>query len=180
MCEEITIGASLPRRGMETKFNVFEVLEIAEQVDHKGAKFYLKTAERFADPQIRDLYYRLANWKAKHEKMWATMRQRFSERTGEFGTFDPDNYVLSNPQVMAGLAWSGAKQDAVAELSGKETKRQVILDAVRRSRQVVAFYQGLKDFARDPQSRGVIDRMLRQENRQIRLLDEELKTASTT
>ncbi len=165
---------------METKFNVFEVLEIAEQVDRKGARFYLKTAERFADPFIRDLYYRLANWKAKHEKMWARMRQRFSERTGEFGTFDPDNYVLSNPQVMAGLTWSGTKPDAAAEISGKETKRQVILDAMRRSRQVIAFYQGLKDFARDPPSRAVIDRMLRQENRQVRLLEEELKTVSGT
>jgi rubrerythrin len=162
---------------METKFNIFEVLEIAEQVDHKGAKFYLKTAERFADPHVRDLYYRLAGWKAKHEKMWAQMRKRFSEKTGEFGTFDPDNYVLSNPQVMAGLAWSGAKHDAIGELTGKETKKQVIMDAIRRSQEVVTFYQGLKGFARDPAGKGVIDRMLRQENRQIRLLQQELKDA---
>jgi rubrerythrin len=162
---------------METKFNVFEVLEIAEQVDHKGAKFYLKTAERFDDPQVRDIYFRLANWKAKHEQMWARMRKRFSERTGEFGTFDPDNYVLSNPQVMAGLALSGPKHDAIVEISGKESRRQVLLDAIRRAKQVIAFYQGLKDFARDPASKAVINRMLRQENRQIRLLEEELKTA---
>jgi rubrerythrin len=162
---------------METKFNVFEVLEIAEQVDHKGAKFYLKTAERFSDPQVRDLYYRLANWKAKHEQMWARMRKRFSEKTGEFGTFDPDNYVLSNPQVMASLAGSSTKHDTLAELSGKETKKQVIMDAIRRSNAIITFYQGLKDFARDPAARAVIDRMLRQENHQIRLLQDELKIA---
>jgi rubrerythrin len=160
---------------METKFNVFEVLEIAEQVDRKGAKFYLKVAERFEDPEVRDLYYRLANWKVKHEKMWARMRKRFSEKTGEFGTFDPDNYVLSNPQVMAGLAWSSGQHIAITELNGRETKKQVLLDAIRRSEQVIAFYWGLKDFARDPASKAVIDRMLRQENRQIRLLQEELK-----
>ncbi len=164
---------------METKFNVFEILEIAEQVDRKGAKFNLKTAERFADPEIRDLCYRIANWRAKHAEMWARMRKRFSERTGEFGTFDPDNYVLSNPQVMAGLAWSGAKQDTIAELNGKEPRRQVVLDALRRAEHVLAFHRGLKDFARDPASKGVIDRMLRQENRLIRLLQKELTRTET-
>ena len=51
---------------METKFNVFEILQIAEQIEHKTAKFYLKAAEVFADPELRDLLYRLATWKAKH------------------------------------------------------------------------------------------------------------------
>lgn len=161
--------------GMETKFSVFEILQIAEQIEHKGAKYYLKTAERFADPEIRDLYYRLATWKAKHEKIWARMRKRFSEKTGEFGTFDPDNYVLSNPTVMAGLTWFGTRQDAPSGLSGKEDKRQVLTDAIRRANEVLIFYQGLKDFARDPASTQAIDKIIREENRQIRLLNQELR-----
>ena len=162
---------------METKFNVFEVLEIAEQVDHKGAKFYLKTAERFADPEIRDLYYRLANWKAKHEKLWARMRKRFSEKTGEFGTFDPDDYVLSNPQVMSGLAGYDNRLGEADRLTGKESRRQILKIAIRRANEVIIFYSGLKDFARDPASKGTIDRIISEENRQIRLLTEELQRA---
>jgi rubrerythrin len=160
---------------METKFNVFEVLQIAERVERKAAKFYLKTAQRFEDPELRDVYYRLANWKVKHEKMWARMRKRFSEKTGELGTFDPDNYVLSNPEVMAGLTGFGTKHGSIAELTGRETKKQVLLDALRRSTEVVAFYQGLKDFARDPAGQQVIDRIVRQENRQMKVLNDELK-----
>jgi len=162
---------------METKFNVFEVLQIAEQIEHKGAKFYLKTAESFGDPTIRDLYYRLATWKAKHEKIWARMRKRFSEKTGEFGTFDPDDYVLSNPPVMAGLTWFGTKQDAAPHPTGKEDKRQVLKDAIRRANEVVIFYRGLKDFARDPATTDTIDKIIREENRQIQFLAEELKNA---
>ena len=88
---------------METKFNVFEILQIAEKIDHNGAKFYLKTADLFDDPELRNIYFKLANWRARHEKILAQRRKRFSEKTGEFGTFDPDNYVLSNPHVMADL-----------------------------------------------------------------------------
>jgi rubrerythrin len=37
---------------METRFNVFEILQIAERVEHNGAKFYLKTAELLDDPEV--------------------------------------------------------------------------------------------------------------------------------
>jgi len=160
---------------METKFNVFEVLEIAEQVEHKGARFYLKAAELFDDPNLRDVYYKLANWKAKHEQIWARMKKRYADKTGEFGTFDPDNYVLSNPEVMAGLTWFGTKQDSPGRLSGKETKGQILRDSVRRANEVIIFYQGLKDFARDPATEDVIDKIIREEARQIKLLEEEIK-----
>jgi len=160
---------------METKFNVFEVLEIAEQIEHKGARFYLRTAELFSDADLRDLYYKLANWKAKHEQIWARMKKRFAEKTGEFGTFDPDNYVLSNPEVMAGLTWFGTKQDTPSRLSGRETRTQILRDAIRRANEVIIFYQGLKDFARDPSTEEIIDKIIREEGRQIKLLNEELK-----
>ena len=162
---------------METKFNVFEVLEIAEQVEHKGARFYLKIAELFSDPDLRDLYYKLANWKAKHEKIWARMKKRFAEKTGEFGTFDPDNYVLSNPEDMACLTWFGTKQDVPGRLTGRETKSQILRDSIRRANEVIIFYQGLKDFARGPATEDVIDKIIREEARQIKLLKEELEKA---
>jgi rubrerythrin len=163
---------------VETKFNVFEILQIAEQVEHKGAKFYLKTAELFDDASLRDIYYRLATWKAKHEKIWARMRRRFSEKTGEFGTFDPDNYVLSNPQVMSGLAGFATRQDPPARLTGRENRRQILKDAIRRANEVIIFYHGLKDFARDPASQQMLDRIIREEDRQIGFLQDELASAS--
>jgi rubrerythrin len=162
---------------VETKFNVFEILEIAEQMEHKGAKFYLKAAELFPDADLRDLLYRLATWKAKHEKLWARLRKRFSDKTGEFGTFDPDDYVLSNPQVMSGLAGYDTKPGEADRLTGKENRRQILKIAIRRANKVIIFYGGLKDFARDPASKGIIDRIISEENRQIRLLTEELQHA---
>jgi rubrerythrin len=165
---------------METKFNVFEILQIAEQVEHRGAKFYVKTAELFGDPEIRDLYYRLAAWKAKHERVWARLRKRFSEKTGEFGTFDPDNYVLSNPPVMAGLTRFGTQQDTAERLTGKESKRHVLKDALRRANEELIFYQGLKDFARDPASMDAIDRIIREESREVYLLQEEIRKTQAT
>jgi rubrerythrin len=159
---------------METRFNVFEILEIAEQIEHKTAKFYLKAAEVFADADLRDLLYRLAAWKAKHEEIWARTRKRFSDKTGEFGTFDPDNYVLSNPEVMSGLAGSSTQFGAIEHFTGKENRRQILKDAIRRFQEVAIFYGGLKDFTRDPASTAILDKIIREELRQARFLTEEL------
>ena len=155
---------------METKFNVFEILQVAEKVELRGARFYLKAAELFEDPQRRDIYHKLANWKARHAKVWARLRKRFSEKTGEFGTFDPDNYVLSNPGVMAGLTWFDSKHGGPRRLTGGETKEEILRDAIRRENEIIVFYQGLKDFARDPASSGVVDQIVGQENQHINLI----------
>lgn len=159
---------------METKFNVFEILQIAERIEHNGAKFYLKTAELSGDPEVRDACYKLAAWKARHEKVLAQRRKRFSEKTGEFGTFDPDNYVLSNPHVMAGLAVFATKPGSLKGPVEREHRQEIFRDAVRRAREAIVFYHGLKDFARDPSSQETIEKIIKEENRHIRLLTEEL------
>lgn len=155
---------------METKFNVFEVLQIAEKIEHNGAKFYLHTAEVFDDPDFRDTCYKLAAWKARHEKILVQRRKRFSEKTGEFGTFDPDNYILSNPHVMAGLAVFATKPGSLKH----GDRQEIFRDAIRRSKEAIVFYRGLKEFARDPSSEETIDKIIKEENRHIRLLTEQL------
>jgi len=92
-------------------FNVFEVLQIAEEVEHK-----------------------------------------------------------SNPQVMAGLTCFGTDANSKCRPTGYESKSQIIRDAIRRSEGVVIFYHGLKAFAGDPAGQGMIDNMIEEENRYIRLL----------
>jgi rubrerythrin len=160
---------------MDTQFNVFEILQIAEEVQTKAAQFCLHAAERFADEERRNLYYSLANWRAKHRDTWRRIRRRYSERTGEFGVFDPDNYVLSNPWIMAGLTGYGTGPSGRERPTGSETKEQILHDAIRRSQGIIIFYHGLKEFARGPDSHMIIDNMIGQEEQHVRLLSHELE-----
>lgn len=86
--------------------------------------------------------------------------------------------MLSNPEVMAGLTSFGTKEDLFSRLTGKETTAQIIRDVIRRTNEVIIFYRGLKDFARDPASREVIDKILREQGREIRFLNDEIKSLS--
>ncbi|MBN2137929.1 MAG: ferritin family protein [Sedimentisphaerales bacterium] len=160
---------------METKFNVFEIFQIAEKIERNGAKFYLRAAELFDDSERRDIFYKLANWKARHEKALAKRRKLFSEKTGQFGTFDPDNYVLSNPHVLVGLAAFTAKPSFRDHMSGHEGKKEIFRTAVRMSKQAIVFYEGLKDFSRDPASRDTIDQIVEEEKKHISILMEAME-----
>jgi len=159
---------------VDTQFNLFEVLQIAEEIEHRAARFYLKAAERFSDSVRRCICYDLTSWRIKHEQVWIRLRSEYSERTGEFGTFDPDNYVRSNPQVMAGLPWFGVGSSLQDRPTGCESGVQIIRDAIRRVEGVRTFYHGLKEFARDPASRDMIDAMIGEEDRHIRQLNRTL------
>jgi rubrerythrin len=154
----------------EVQFNVVEVLRIAEELEHKAATFYLRAAERFSDPERRTICYNLAAWRARHQRTWACIRREYSERTGEFGTFDPDNYVLSNPQVMASLTCFAARPGSRNWPTGHETPEQIVRDAIHRARDAVIFYQGLKGFAQDAESDRMIDNMIDREEHHVRQL----------
>jgi len=79
---------------------------------------------------------------------------------------------------MSGLAGSNTKLQAPNRLTGRENRRQILKDAIRRANEVIIFYHGLKDFARDPASQQMLDRIIREEERQIGFLHEELKAAA--
>ena len=160
---------------MEKKFSVFEILEVAERIEHNAARFYLKASELYDDSQLCDIYHKLANWRAKHEKILTQRRKDYSEKTGSLGIFDPNDYVLSNPEVMAGLTWLGSKADPAKGLTGQETKSEILHDALKRADEAIAFYEGLKDFARDPEGESAIDKIIEDEKQNLRLLTEQLE-----
>lgn len=164
----------------DVQFNAFEILRIAEEVEHKATRFFLQAARRFEDQSRRDVCYNLAEWRASHRHAWARIRRKYSERTGQFGVFDPDNYLLSNPQVMASLTCFATHQKLGSSLTGRETAEQIVRDAIRRTRGVGVFYEGLKGFVHDPEGCRIIDAMIDEERRHIRLLSAALDRMQPT
>ena len=160
---------------MDTKFSGFEILKIAEKVSHNGAEFYRKEAELFDNPEVLQVLSALVGWHEKHEKIFARMRRRFSEKTGNFGVFDPDDYIRSNPEAMAALTPFAIKSDAARQFSGSESKEQILEEAIRKKKDIIVFYNGLKDFARDQVGRDIIDEIIKEENRHIEMLSKSVK-----
>jgi rubrerythrin len=75
---------------------------------------------------------------------------------------------------MAGLAVFATKPSSLKGLHERGGRREIFRDAIRRSKEAVVFYRGLKEFARDPSSEETIDKIIKEEQRHIRLLTEQL------
>ena len=156
---------------MTVTLNAFEVFEIAERIERNGATFYRKAAAIFSEPDITQLFFKLAEWEVTHEQTFRGMKEKiFGSNTASM-TFRPEE-TLPDPRVMAGLAIFSLRAEPTEELTGKETQNDILRRAVEKEKDSIVFYNGLKDFLSNPAERDSISRIINEEMQHIKLLHE--------
>jgi rubrerythrin len=159
---------------MADTFDACGVFEIAEQIERNGAKFYSEAAEIFDDDNMCDTLRQLADWETEHERIFAGMKERLS---------DPDRtsaspkreQLVNDPKAMAGLAVFGIRPDPRDELTGTESRDDVLRRALEKEKESIAFFEGLKDFAADKAGKDKIDDIIKEEMGHIATLDKLLE-----
>lgn len=125
---------------MSANFNAGEILEMAAQIETKGAKFYRKAARH--NVAGRELLLQIAAQEDLHYKIFADMRKALVP--GERGGYDPygetDLYVKA---MVDGFAFEINKDPAEA-LTGKETLSEILKTAIQMEKDSIVFYLGLK------------------------------------
>jgi len=159
---------------MNVTFNAFEVFEIAEQIERNGTNFYIRAAELFDDPDICQMFLRLAEWEKEHELTFARMKQRLPEQSLQASTSEADD-LLPDPRVMAGLAVFGIRSEPAEVLRGRQEKTDIIRRAVEKEKDSIVFYHGLKEFVPAGADKDKIDDIIKEEMRHIVILDQSLK-----
>lgn len=154
---------------MTDTFDVCEIFEIAEQIERNGAKFYRSAAKIFNNDVICDTLLKLADWETEHERIFAVMREHISglEKTSESPSRER---VVADPKAMAGLAVFGLRPDPCGELTGAESRADILNRALKNEKESIAFYEGLKTFAADDVSKNNIDDIIAEEMRHIAIL----------
>lgn len=155
---------------METEFNVEQVFQIAGKIQQNGADFYLKIADLFYDSSRRGLCLELADQRAKRAKSLAEERKRFCDKHGKSVTFGYGDYIMSHPSEMADLAIFSHEQYHITRLRGRESREEILKDAIGRCEAVIVFFQGLKEFAKDVVTERALDKIIEDENSCINLL----------
>jgi rubrerythrin len=125
---------------MSAKFNAAEILEMAAQIETKGAKFYRKAAKH--NVAGRELLLQIASQEDVHYKTFADMRKALAP--SEKGGYDPygetDMYVKA---MVDGYAFEINKDPAEA-LTGKESLQDLLKTAIQMEKDSIVFYLGLK------------------------------------
>jgi len=158
---------------MNPEFNAHKILEIAEQIERNGVRFYRNAAKLFDDRQVRNMFNDLAAWEAKHQEVFAAMRENLPPQDPHAETTGPGD-PAADSTAMAGLAVFGIKPEAAEKLSGKETRDEVLKMAIEREKDSIVFYTGLKDFVPSPRDKDEITDIVKEEMRHIRILSESL------
>ena len=157
---------------METKFNVGQILEIAERLEHNGALFYVKAAARFGDRQRRELCMALADWRSGRQAALGKLKDQFYEEYAKTEQTNFDDYFQTHPEAMADLAVFSSKLYPSHVPAGNESPSRIIKDAIERTDEAITFYRGLKEFARNRETRSALDKIIAEEQCYMRVLAE--------
>jgi rubrerythrin len=125
---------------MSAKFNAAEILDMAAQIETKGAKFYRKAAKH--NVAGRELLLQIASQEDLHYKIFADMRKALAP--SEKGGYDPygetDLYVKA---MVDGFAFE-INKDPAESLTGKESLQDLLKTAIQMEKDSIVFYLGLK------------------------------------
>lgn len=153
---------------MPVQFDAHEVLQIAEQIERNGGKFYRKAEAMFENAPLKKLFSQLAGWELQHEKVFAKMRSDLEGADHERSTED----LIPQARVMAGLAVFGIRSDPEVEIEKDADKQEVLRLALEKERDSVVFYTGLKGFVPDQAAREQVESIIHEEMRHIRIINE--------
>lgn len=155
-------------------FTAEEVLEIAERIEHNGVAFYQRAAEQAQSDDVRNLLLRLATEEAGHERAFAQMRTTLDQAEKPPFKLDPSDEAAGYLQVLADLVLFPPGEDPAAVIGAPFSCRKVLLTAVQKERDSVAYYAGMRQIVPKSFGKMKVDAILREEMRHVTQLAKEL------
>ncbi len=157
---------------MAQELTGYEVLEIAEKMERNAAGFYRRAAGMYSDPKISKLFSELAQWEKRHIEAFAEMKARLSEQSWGLGQYGCNRAVPPRPQTSAAVF--GDRTDPSKELTGRETKADVLRMAIQKEKDSIAYYTSLREFVSGDDMEAIQD-IIGEEDRHVRILTQSLE-----
>ena len=153
---------------MSYDFSADDIFAMAEQIERNGAKFYRTAAENITEPKAKELLTGLAGMEDEHEKTFASIRVKLSEKEKTATVFDPQN---ESALYLRSLADARVFFEKEIDLS---SMREILKAAVEAEKDSIVFYLGMKDLVADKLGKDKIETIIKEEMRHIRILSTEL------
>ena len=166
---------------MSTMFNAREVFEIAEEIEHNGARFYRQAAD-LADawPEAQKVLTRLATMEDEHEKLFRAMKQEFTPVDGKATLPDPDEQALAYLREMGDAQAFGNREDLAGRLSDATTLVEIYRMAIGFEKDSVLYFSAIRKLVPNDLGKNRIDMLITEEISHVALLSRELKRIGGT
>lgn len=162
---------------MTRELTAFEVLDVAEKMEREAARFYRKAAGMYDDPSLSKLFSELAHWEKGHIQVFAEMKDQFAQQTWEevdLGRDQIDARQLDVPSTVF-----NEFSDPARELTGRETRAEVLKLALKKERYTIGYYVSLTEFALGADNLQAIKDILQEERKHVKILTQSLQQASS-
>lgn len=151
-----------------------DVFTMAVRIEENGNAFYKGAAEKTDNPDVRELFERLALMEQGHIAAFKAMRSRLPGSFPADAVWDPEGLAESYLQTAADTHIFAA-QDAIRRLQGVTTPLQALDMAIQFEKDSLAFFLGMKDLLPDPSGKGEIDQLIESEMDHVRMLSKARK-----
>ena len=159
---------------MTRTYNIDEIFEMAEQIEHSGVAFYRRAAERSMDEERKQKLLDLAEMELSHERSFAAIR---TEQENAPTSFDPDGEGARYlDAIVAGRVFD-LRADHAKDLSGK-TVEEILKIAIDLEKDSIVFYLGLRDLVSESLGKERVEAIIAEEMSHITLLSDELAALS--
>jgi rubrerythrin len=159
---------------MSFEFNPDEVLQVAEQIERNGARFYRKAGEQVKDAEARELLLKLADWEEGHEKVFGDIRAQLTQPERQITVFDPDHEAALYLRAMADGHVFDVRTEPADLLTGREEAEEILRLAIGQEKDSIIFYLGLRKIIPDKLGKERIDEIVEEEMRHIAFLNREI------
>lgn len=153
---------------MSFNFNADDIFEMAERLEHNGAKFYREAADNVTAPQTKKMLIGLAEMEEDHEKTYKKLRAGLKEEETTATVFDPEGESVL---YLRALADTRVFFQVKIDLTSLE---EILKAAIQAEKDSIVFYLGMKEVVPQGLGKKRIDDIMQEEMGHITLLSKEL------
>lgn len=150
-------------------FTLGEILDLAIRIEQNGEAAYRKAQKQAPHPALAALLGRLAEDEADHQKWFS--RYKAEARIDQK---DP-NFEEMGKSILEGILGDQAFSIQEADFSRMEDLKSLLKLSLEFEKDTVLFYEMLSAFIEDEKTLNQLNRIIDEENRHVRLLEESLR-----
>jgi rubrerythrin len=160
---------------MALQFNADEILQIAEQIERNGSRYYRTAASSSASADIKQVLTGLAAMEDRHERTFADLRRQLSDHEREETTYDPQSETEAYLRALADGCVFDVDADPAEQLTGQEPPEEILTKALQLEKDSIIFYLGIRDMVSESLGRKRVNDIIQEEMGHITLLSDQLR-----
>lgn len=161
-----------------TVYNGDEVLEIAQQIERNGERFYRHAADIVTDETARKILTQLAEWEVRHKAIFAELQKGMSsEQLTDPGWYDPNHEGAQYLQMIAGSEVFRSDLDPETVLPAGSDACRAFEVAIGLEKESVVFYTAMRNVVPETLGREQLEAIIDEELKHVRILTREREKA---